>query len=45
LLLRDGAVEAAGPLAEALTPEVLSRTYGLPVDLKEEGGRYTARRA
>jgi len=45
LLLRGGEVVAAGPLAEALTAENLSRTYAMAVDLGEEGGRYTARRA
>ena len=45
LLLRDGAVEAAGPLQETLTAEALTRTYGLPVELRHEEGRYAARRA
>jgi iron complex transport system ATP-binding protein len=45
LLLRGGEVVAAGPLAETLTSENLSRTYSMQVDLGEENGRYTARRA
>ena len=45
LLLRDGAIQAQGPIDEALTPEALTETYGLPVDLRREDGRFTARRA
>src|SRR6188768_1350595 len=45
LLLRDGAIVAAGPLAEALTAENLTETFGLPITLNFEGGRYTARAA
>ncbi|WP_062522115.1 ABC transporter ATP-binding protein [Demequina silvatica] len=44
LLLRDGGVVAAGPLAETLTSEALSETYGMPVQLTAAGGRYSARR-
>ncbi|GAA4197791.1 ABC transporter ATP-binding protein [Microbacterium oryzae] len=43
LLLRDGKPVAAGPLAEALTAENLTETFGLPITLTEEGGRYAAR--
>ncbi|MEN2741082.1 ABC transporter ATP-binding protein [Microbacterium sp. X-17] len=43
LLLRDGAAVAAGPLAETLTADNLTRTFGLPVALTEDGGRYAAR--
>lgn len=45
LLLRDGGVVAAGPLAETLTAETLSETFGLPILLSAEGGRYSARAA
>ncbi|WP_062526351.1 ABC transporter ATP-binding protein [Demequina rhizosphaerae] len=45
MLLREGRVVAAGPLAETLTSEALSETYGMPVELSGSGGRYAARRA
>ncbi|WP_062388905.1 ABC transporter ATP-binding protein [Demequina iriomotensis] len=45
MLLRDGQIVAAGPLAETLTAEALSRTYGMPVELTSSSGRYAARRA
>jgi iron complex transport system ATP-binding protein len=45
LLLREGAVVASGPLAEVVTGELLSRTFGLPLRLERSGGRFTARRA
>jgi len=45
LLMRDGAAVAAGPLDEALTAENLTETFGLPISLNFEGGRYTARAA
>ncbi|GAA3390076.1 ABC transporter ATP-binding protein [Cryptosporangium minutisporangium] len=43
LLLREGAVVAAGPLAEALTAETLSKTFGLDLRLDQQDGRYSAR--
>jgi iron complex transport system ATP-binding protein len=43
-LMSAGQVVIAGPIAEALTSENLSALYGMPVDLREDGGRYTARR-
>lgn len=43
LLLREGGVVAAGPLAETLTAENLAETFGLPIALSEERGRYAAR--
>ncbi|WP_022899327.1 ABC transporter ATP-binding protein [Humibacter albus] len=43
MLLRDGAIVAAGELAATLTSENLSETFGLPIDVSSEGGRYTAR--
>ena len=45
LLMRAGEVVAAGPLADTLTADALSRTYGMGIDLTVDGGRYTARRA
>lgn len=43
LLLRDGKVSAAGPIAEALTSETLSETFGRKIDLQQHDGRFTAR--
>jgi iron complex transport system ATP-binding protein len=44
LLLREGAVVAQGLLAEVLTDQNLSNTFGLPLRVHHEDGRYTARR-
>ncbi|GAA1694004.1 ABC transporter ATP-binding protein [Microbacterium sediminicola] len=43
LLLRDGAVVAAGPLSTALTEGSLSTAFGMPISLSESDGRYAAR--
>ncbi|WP_022879613.1 ABC transporter ATP-binding protein [Microbacterium sp. B19] len=43
LLLRDGEVVASGPLAEALTAENLSATFGVQITLTQDAGRYAAR--
>jgi len=43
LLLREGAVVASGPLEEALTPQNLSKTFGLPLVVERHAGRWTAR--
>lgn len=40
LLLRDGAVVAAGPVQEVLTRAHLSRAFGAPARLRREKGRY-----
>ncbi|QTG80093.1 ABC transporter ATP-binding protein [Arthrobacter crystallopoietes] len=42
MLLREGGVVAQGPIAEVLTEENLSSAFDLPLELKEDGGRYTA---
>ncbi len=42
LLLRDGAVHAAGPMASVLTSEALSSCFGLPLEVGYEAGRYRA---
>ncbi|OMH33043.1 ABC transporter ATP-binding protein [Tersicoccus sp. Bi-70] len=42
LLLRDGAVVAAGPLDEVLTSENLSETYGVDLRLTRDGDRWHA---
>jgi iron complex transport system ATP-binding protein len=44
LLLRDGAVVAQGLLPEVITDENLTKTFGLPLRVRYEDGRYTARR-
>ncbi|GAA1468271.1 ABC transporter ATP-binding protein [Microbacterium thalassium] len=43
LLINEGTVVAAGPIAETLTAEALTETFGLPITLNQEGGRYAAR--
>ena len=44
LLLRQGRMVAAGPLEHVLTQEVISATYGMPLTLNHEDGRWAARR-
>jgi iron complex transport system ATP-binding protein len=43
LLLRGGRVVAAGPLEQTLTEEFLSATFGLPLRLNRDDGRWSAR--
>lgn len=43
LLLRDGAVHAAGPLAEVLSPANLSAAFGMPLTVERHGERWSAR--
>ncbi len=45
LLLREGRIVAAGPIAEALTAESLTEAFGMPIVLSAEDGRYAARAA
>lgn len=45
LLLRDGKVMAQGPIAETLTAEALTETFGQPIVLTSDAGRYSARAA
>ncbi|WP_431865231.1 ABC transporter ATP-binding protein [Microbacterium paraoxydans] len=45
LLIRDGAVVAVGPIAETLTADALGETFGMPIALSSEDGRYSARAA
>jgi iron complex transport system ATP-binding protein len=45
LLLRDGAVVAAGPIDETLTDELMSESFGLPLTVERRDGRFTARAA
>ena len=44
LLLREGKVVAAGPIERVLTEEIVSATFGMPMTLRQEDGRWTARR-
>lgn len=43
LLLDGGCVVAAGPLEETLSEESLAETFGMPIVLSREDGRYAAR--
>jgi iron complex transport system ATP-binding protein len=43
LLLRDGAIHAAGPLGETLTGEHLSGCFGLDLEVRRDGQRWWAR--
>jgi iron complex transport system ATP-binding protein len=46
LLLRDGRVDAAGPLRETLTGPALATTFGFPLRLSvDDAGRFSARAA
>jgi iron complex transport system ATP-binding protein len=44
MLLRQGKVVAQGPLERVVTEEALSETFGMPLRLSVEDGRYAARR-
>ena len=43
LLLSRGRSLAAGPVREVLTAPLLSRAFGLPLEVEERGGRFAAR--
>ncbi|HHW84348.1 MAG TPA: ABC transporter ATP-binding protein [Actinomycetales bacterium] len=43
LLLRDGQVVAAGELEMTMTPQNLSRTFGIDLEVDRKDGRYAAR--
>jgi iron complex transport system ATP-binding protein len=43
LLLREGRAVAAGPIDEVLTAENLAETFGMPISLSAEDGRFAAR--
>ena len=45
MLLSDGHITASGPIAEVLTAENLSETFGLELTVEESDGRFTARAA
>lgn len=42
LMVRDGRVQAAGPIPTTLTASNLEATFGLPFELSESNGRYAA---
>ncbi len=44
LLLRGGRIVAAGPVEQVMTAGVLSETFGMPLRLRHEDGRWAARR-
>jgi iron complex transport system ATP-binding protein len=43
MLLREGRVVAQGLISQVLTSENLSATFGIPLVVEREGGRYHAR--
>jgi iron complex transport system ATP-binding protein len=44
LMLREGRVTASGPLERVMTEENLATTFGMPLVLHHEAGRWSARR-
>lgn len=42
LLLRDGLVQASGPIGDTLTAENLGASFGMEFELTEQDGRYSA---
>lgn len=44
-LLRDGAIVAAAPIEDALSDDLLSACYGMPVAVERRAGRWSARAA
>ena len=45
LLLANGRITAAGVVGEVLTSHNLSETFGLPLIVSNDGGRFSARAA
>ena len=45
LLLKEGRVQALGPVAQVLTGEALSACFGRPIDVSHHDGRWLARSA
>ncbi|QOR46740.1 ABC transporter ATP-binding protein [Trueperella pecoris] len=43
LLLKDGKVAASGPLEEVMTSQTLSEVFDVEVEVKAEGGRFSAK--
>ena len=44
LMLREGKVTTSGPIERVMTEEALSETFGMPLRLQQEAGRFSARR-
>ncbi|HSE07373.1 MAG TPA: ABC transporter ATP-binding protein [Nocardioidaceae bacterium] len=44
MLLRRGRIVASGPIEHVMTEEILSATFGMPLQLTHEDGRWAARR-
>ncbi|MGZ4503764.1 MAG: ABC transporter ATP-binding protein [Nocardioidaceae bacterium] len=44
MLLRQGRVVAAGPMEHVMTEEIVSATFGMPLQLSRYDGRWAARR-
>jgi iron complex transport system ATP-binding protein len=44
LMLREGKVTTSGPIEHVMTEEALSATFGMPLVLQHEAGRWAARR-
>jgi iron complex transport system ATP-binding protein len=44
LLLREGRVVASGPLEHVMTEEIVSATFGMPLQLRHDDDRWSARR-
>lgn len=42
LLIEDGQILAQGPIGEALTTETVSACFGLPIEVRETAGRWSA---
>jgi len=42
LLIEDGRILAQGPIAEALNSETVSACFGLPIEVRENSGRWSA---
>ncbi len=45
LIMRDGAVAAAGAIADVLTDQNLTAIYGVPLTVERDAGRWIARKA
>lgn len=45
LALRRGRIQGAGPLEQVITGEVMSATFDLPLEVRQDRGRYWARGA
>jgi iron complex transport system ATP-binding protein len=43
LLLSNGTITAEGPIADVVTSERLTETFGLPLEVTHDNGRFTAR--